>query len=168
MLLCPRRYCPRGVTELSPADLRAAGLEAVLLDLDNTLVPWKGTLLTNEVREWVRGLHEVGLKLYLVSNARMGPRLTTLSKELDVPFVRRAWKPRRKGFEYAMARLGVDPAHTAMVGDQMFTDVLGGNRLGLYTVMVPPIARREFLGTKVSRLFECVVLRWLKGRGHLA
>ena len=167
MLLCPRRYCPGGVTDLRAADLRAAGIEAVLLDLDNTLVAWQGMEVPDAVLAWLSELRAAGLKLYLVSNTRFGKRLRWLSGYLDLPYVRRAWKPRRRGFLAAIRELGVEPERTAMVGDQMLTDILGGNRLGLYTVMVPPMARREFLGTRVSRLFERAIMAWLRRKGAL-
>jgi uncharacterized protein len=166
-LLRPDRYCKSGVTEVSVEDLRRAGIEAVLLDLDNTLVAWQRSEIPDSVLDWLTQLRNAGIKLYLISNTRFGRRLMMLSERLGIPYVRRAWKPRRRGFMEAMERLGVDPEHTAMVGDQMFTDVLGGNRLGLYTVMVKPMARREFIGTKVSRLFERAALAWFTRRGEL-
>ncbi|HXG24870.1 MAG TPA: HAD hydrolase-like protein, partial [Chthonomonadales bacterium] len=77
------------------------------------------------------------------------------------------WKPRKRGFIEAMKELGVDSSKTAMIGDQMFTDVLGGNRAGVYTVLVRPIARREFIGTKVSRAVEKALLALFRRRGYL-
>ena len=167
MLLCPRRYCHTGVTEIRVEELKEAGVHAVLLDLDNTLVGWQRQDIPDAVREWLCALKAAGIKLCLVSNTRFGKRLRALSAELDIPYVRRAWKPRKKGFLDAMQELGTDPSNTMMIGDQMFTDVLGGNRLGLYTVMVKPMARREFLGTKVSRVAERVLLALFKKRGCL-
>lgn len=158
-LLCPHRYCASGVTEVSPEELRALGIRAVLLDLDNTLVGWQRHDVPESVLLWLQSLRDAGLQLYLVSNTRFGRRLKQLSERLDIPYVKRAWKPRRRGFRAALAAMNVTPEQTAMIGDQMFTDVLGGNRLGLYTVMVRPMARREFFGTKISRVFE----RWLLG-----
>lgn len=167
MLLCPDRYCEKGVTEIRPDELRRLGIEAVLLDLDNTLVGWQRHDVSDEVLEWLDTLRQSGMGLYLVSNTRFGRRLEALSRQLGIPFVRRAWKPRRRGFVAAMDALGVGPEKTAMVGDQMFTDVLGGNRLGLYTMMVRPMARREFIGTKISRAFERLLLRRFRAQGHI-
>jgi len=165
-MLCPHRFCG-GVTELTVTDLQAEGIDTVLLDLDNTLVPWQKRDMTNEVRHWLTDLKEAGMKLYLVSNTRHGSRIILLSEELGIPHVRQAWKPRKKGFLHAMKELGSEPSKTVIIGDQMFTDVLGGNRLGLYTVMVTPIARREFAGTKISRAAERVFLSWFRKKGRL-
>ncbi len=156
--LCPHRYCASGVTEIDAAELRSLGIEAVLLDLDNTLVGWQRHDIPAEVFAWIEALKAAGIRLCLVSNTRHGRRLVSLSQELGVPYVRRAWKPRRRGFLNALAELQAEPSKTAMVGDQMFTDVFGGNRMGLYTIMVRPMHRREFLGTKISRAAEWVLL----------
>jgi len=167
-LFCPRRYCPGGVTDIRIEELKEAGIDTVLLDLDNTLVAWQRHDVSEAVREWLGALKAAGMKLCLVSNTRFGKRLRALSAELDIPYVRRAWKPRKSGFVRAMQELGAEPSKTVMIGDQMFTDILGGNRAGLYTVMVKPLARREFLGTKISRLAEGALLAWFRRKGHLA
>jgi uncharacterized protein len=167
MVFCPRRYCAQGVTEILVHELRDQGIDTVLLDLDNTLVGWQKHDVPDEVRYWIGQLKEAGMKLCLVSNTRHGQRLIALSEELEIPYVRRAWKPRKKGFLTAMEDLGAEPSKTIMIGDQMFTDVFGGNRLGIYTIMVRPMARREFLGTKISRALEFVLLSWFRRRGHI-
>src|SRR5579872_4862385 len=165
-LLCPHRFC-HGVTEITVEDLEAEGIDTVLLDLDNTLVGWQRHDVSEAVRTWLDALKAAGMKLYLVSNTRFGKRIAALSQELGIPHVRQAWKPRKKGFLHAMKELGSEPEKTVVIGDQMFTDVLGGNRLGLYTVMVRPLAKREFVGTKISRAAERVFLMWFRRRGHL-
>jgi HAD superfamily phosphatase (TIGR01668 family) len=166
-VLCPGRYCHTGVTEITVEELKESGVEAVLLDLDNTLVGWQRSDISREVLEWLDQLKRAGFKLCLVSNTRFGRRLRALSERLEIPYVRRAWKPRKKGFLEAMQELGVEPSKTVMIGDQMFTDVLGGNRVGVFTYMVKPMAKREFLGTKISRVAESVLLIWFRRRGDL-
>lgn len=167
MALCPERYCPNGVTEIDARQLRAEGAQAVLLDLDNTLVGWHRRDVPAAVVEWIESLKAAGLKLCLVSNTRYGERLRTLASELEIPFVRRAWKPRRRGFREALAELGVAPEDAVMVGDQVFTDVWGGNRMGMRTILVRPMYRREFLGTKISRAVERVLLAYFRAAGRL-
>lgn len=167
MVFCPRRFLHKSVTEISVTELKEASIEAVLLDLDNTLVPWQSHDITEQVHGWLEELKAAGIKRCLVSNTRFGKRLVALSKAWDIPYVRRAWKPRKKGFEEAMQMLGADPTKTIMIGDQMFTDVWGGNRVGVYTVMVKPMAPKEFFGTKISRTLERVLLKWFRHRGHI-
>src|SRR5205807_4842551 len=92
LLFCPRRFCHSGVVEISVDELRSAGIDAVLLDLDNTLVKWQRHEVPDEVLEWLNSLRAAGMKLCLISNTRFGRRLKALSEELGIPFVRRAWK----------------------------------------------------------------------------
>ncbi|MGC8667587.1 MAG: YqeG family HAD IIIA-type phosphatase [Chthonomonadales bacterium] len=166
-LLCPGRYCSGGVTSIPPEELRKAGFRAVLLDVDNTLVGWQRTDIPHAVRKWIWDLKQQGLRICLVSNTRHPRRLEALAAELEVPFVRQALKPGRRGFLAALEQLGVAPSAAVMIGDQMFTDVLGGNRAGVATILVRPMHRREFVGTKVSRLAEGIVLAVLRRRGLL-
>src|SRR5437016_13076350 len=166
-VLCPRRFCHKGVTEIGVEELAAAGIDTVLLDLDNTLVGWQRRDVPADVLAWLEELRAAGMKLCLVSNTHFGRRLRALSEELGIPYVRRAWKPRKRGFLNAIKELGSEPSKTVMIGDQMFTDVLGGNRAGVYTIMVKPMARREFLGTKVSRVAEYFFLAWFRRRGDI-
>ena len=155
------------MTEVSAADLKAAGIEAVILDLDNTLVGWQRHDVPEAVLSWLRGLKDSGLKLCLLSNTRFGRRLKKLSEELDIPSVRQAMKPGKKGFRAAMALMGSEPSSTVMIGDQMFTDVWGANRSGIYSIMVQPMARREFFGTKISRMAERLLLAHFRRKGYI-
>lgn len=165
--LCPDRYCPLGVTEIDPGDLVRLGIRAVLLDVDNTLVGWQREDVPEAVVQWVASLKAAGLRLYLVSNTRFPRRLARLAARLDVRYVRKAAKPRRAGFLEALADLQVEPSEAVMVGDQILTDILGGNRVGMRTILVAPMAGREFVGTKLTRMAEAVVLVWLRRTGRL-
>jgi len=139
----------------------------LLLDLDNTIVPWRSYEIAPEVAEWIRKAC-LGMKVCIVSNTRSFKRLERLASELKVSYVRRGAKPRRVGFREALSLLGVESCKAAVIGDQVFTDILGGNRLGAYTILVRPIHRREFIGTRVSRLAERIVLSLLRRRGMIA
>ncbi len=167
LIFCPRRFCPLGVTDVSVDDLRESGIEAVILDLDNTLVGWQRHDVSADVMGWLAALKESGMKLCLLSNTRFGRRLKKLSEELEIPYVRQAMKPSKKGFHAALELMGADPSKTVMIGDQMFTDVWGANRSGIFSIMVPPMARREFFGTKISRMAERVLLSYFRRKGHL-
>lgn len=165
--LCPDRYCPLGVTEIEPSGLVGLGIRAVLLDVDNTLVGWQREDVPEGVLQWVAALKAAGLRLYLVSNTRFPRRLGRLAARLDVPYVRKAAKPRSAGFLEALSDLQVSPSEAVMVGDQILTDILGGNRVGMRTILVAPMARREFVGTKLTRMAEAAVLVWLRRTGRL-
>jgi HAD superfamily phosphatase (TIGR01668 family) len=165
-LLCPSIYA-ESVSHVDIADLKRRGIRALLLDLDNTLVRWKGWDIPPEVAAWVKEALAQGMKMCVVSNTRSPKRLRQLSETLGIAHVKRGAKPRRGGFREALRLLDAQPSETAVIGDQVFTDILGGNRLGAFTVLVRPMHGREFFGTKISRLFERVVLRLLDRRGML-
>jgi uncharacterized protein len=133
--------------------LCARGIRGVILDLDNTIVPWGARQAPPELLAWVTSARAHGLRLCIVSNNR-GPRVDHLAGALGLPAVTSALKPRRAALRRALAVMGTLPARTALVGDQVFTDILGGNRLGLYTILVRPQSRREFFLTRVVRLLE--------------
>jgi HAD superfamily phosphatase (TIGR01668 family) len=156
------RWCPdevvSSVTDIDPANLVGQGIQAVLLDLDNTLVSWQRMDVPNAVRQWVEAMKRAGLRLCIVSNTRRRRRLEALSKELDIAYVPRAFKPRRYGLRQALDQLRASPEEAVMIGDQIFTDVWGGNRMGMRTILVLPMARREFIGTRATRLLERILL----------
>jgi HAD superfamily phosphatase (TIGR01668 family) len=159
-LLTPRRIV-RHVGDVTPDSLRAAGVRAVVTDLDNTLVPWHGEDVAAEVAAWLDALRDADMRVCIASNTRNLRRLERLAKHMDILHVPgNAAKPGRKGIRKALSLLGSEPAETAMVGDQLFTDIVAGNRLGLYTVLVNPLTKHEFIGTKlISRTAERLVLR---------
>lgn len=159
--------CVDSVSVVDVKELQRLGIRAVLIDLDNTLVPWKGIVLSPEVKDWVKDVRAKGLKLGIVSNTQNMKRLHSIASELDIPYVRRGLKPRRVGFRTALELLGEDASHAAVLGDQIFTDVWGGNRLGAFTILVSPLHPREFFGTKISRFFEHMILNGLRARGML-
>jgi HAD superfamily phosphatase (TIGR01668 family) len=157
---CPR-YTASSVCEITPELLTRLGIRAVILDLDNTLVPWHGEALDEAVESWVRQLREAGFRLCIASNTHRPGRLRRLAERLQVLHATRVAKPRRGGFERAMAAMEARPEETAVIGDQLFTDIWGGNRCRLLTVLVNPLTPKEFIGTRlVSRSLE----RWLLAR----
>lgn len=150
-----------GVTSIDLEALRDRGVELLLIDLDNTLLGWKGSEMSEQVTHWMATVHALGFSVCLVSNAAEA-RLRVQAQRLNVDYVPVARKPSRRGLRKAMRRFGRGPAQTAMIGDQIFADVLAGNRLGLYTILVVPIDLREQWWMKLVRRLERWVLARLK------
>lgn len=148
---------------ISLDELWQRGLRALIVDLDNTITEWNLARLRPEVRRWFADARERGFKVCLVSN-NSETRVNSFASALDIPWISNAGKPRRRAFRQAMAKMGVGRRQTAVVGDQVFTDVLGGNRLGLYTILVVPMTDKEFIGTRLARRLERWVLRRLQIR----
>ena len=142
--------------------LERAGVRALLLDLDNTLLAWNHLVISDEVVDWVKEVLARGFSICLVSNAPQ-LRLEVQSVMLGVPCVPLAMKPRRRALRRAMAMLGVRSHESCMIGDQVFTDVLAGNRLGMLTVLVVPLHLKEQWWMHWVRKLE----RWLVARLQL-
>lgn len=136
------------------------GIKGLIIDLDNTVTQWGRASLDTRVQDWFKNLRAYGLGACLLSNNRQ-KRVQVIAQDLGIPAIFRAGKPRARAFRQAMDLLGTSPAETAVIGDQIFTDVLGGNLLDLYTILVVPLDKREFIGTRVIRLVERLVLKWL-------
>ena len=134
---------PRGVypsiTAIPPAALRERGIRLVLADLDNTLVPYRELEPPAKLIAWKEELETVGIALFLLSNSRKPDRPRLFAQKLGIPFLGRAGKPRRAGYFQAMERMGAGPEQTVMVGDQIFTDILGASRAGVGPLLVEPI-----------------------------
>jgi hypothetical protein len=130
------------------------GIKGVILDLDNTLVDWNESWLRPQVLQWIAAAKERGIRLCLVSNALRGERVKQVAGNLGIGAVLRAGKPLPGAFRKGMEALGTDPRSTCVIGDQVFTDIVGANRLGLVTVLVPPLSPREASHTRLIRLIE--------------
>jgi len=164
-LLTPTQVV-KSINDIRPEDLKAQGITAIITDLDNTLVPWRRYDITEAVVKWLEELEVAGIKICIASNTMHTSRLQKLSDQLRIPFVDRVRKPYVGGFVRAMQLMKSDLPQTAVVGDQIFTDVLCGNKLGLCTILLrPPLAKEEFLSTMILRHIERVIITFLQRRG---
>jgi HAD superfamily phosphatase (TIGR01668 family) len=161
--LRPNQYLA-SVLELGPARLRSLRLEGLLLDLDGTLKNHDATEIDPPVARWVRTLRDAGIGLCLLSNGR-AKRVGRLAQGLAIPFIAGAFKPLPGGCLAGVAKLGLPPGRCAVVGDQLFADVLAGRLAGLYTFLVRPTSPVEPWFTRVKRPFERQALRWMKVPG---
>lgn len=144
----------KAVWEVDLEELAARGVRGVILDLDNTIAYWNDREVLPRAREWIARAKESGLGVCLVSNAFRGSRVKAVAEELGIAYVRRAGKPFGAGYRRAMKEMNTSPAETCIIGDQVFTDILGGNRLGVTTILVEPLAPRESPHTRLIRLIE--------------
>lgn len=164
-LLSPARRL-RKPEDISAAFLQTHGIKGVLLDIDNTLLAWSERTLSEETRRWALALLDSGIAIVLISNNR--PRkVAHVAGQLGVPWVADARKPFPVGIRKGMRLLGLPAEETALIGDQLFTDVLGGNRLGLLTIWVKARSRREFLATQIVRQVERIVVRRLEKKKRM-
>lgn len=146
------------VYDLDTGILKAHGIRAIIVDIDNTLVSWDTKEPDDKVNELVCKLTEEGFKICILSN-NTRKRVDEFNRCLKLPAIHKAIKPSKAAFRRAMKLMGSEAVNTAVIGDQLFTDVLGGNRLGLFTVLVSPISDKEFVWTRLVRMLERFVLR---------
>ncbi|MCM2999754.1 YqeG family HAD IIIA-type phosphatase [Paenibacillus favisporus] len=153
------------VFDLDLERLYSQGFRGIITDLDNTLVGAKAPLATPELIAWFEKVKKAGFQLVIVSNNQMA-RVSTFATPLDIRFVHEARKPSNAPFRKAMQMMGLKSEETIVVGDQMLTDVYGGNRLGLFTVLVLPISiQDEGWGTRMNRRLEKIALARLRKKG---
>jgi HAD superfamily phosphatase (TIGR01668 family) len=162
-VLCPDQMAA-SVLDINLGHLRAKGIRGLIVDLDNTLLGWDAVDIAPQTREWVMRTRRDGFRLCIASNG-LNARVRTIANDLGVLAIAKASKPRKRPFRRALQLLGVTAAQAAVVGDQLFTDVLGGNRLGLYTILITPISRKELHTTRLVRCVERRVLCRLQRRG---
>ena len=162
-LLCPK-IIVKTLYDIEMNELQHQGIRGIIFDLDNTIIPWDSPTMSPEIIQWLNALLTQGFKICLVSN-NMGKRVERIAEIFGIPFVSRAYKPAKSGFRQAMAQMELTKQQVAVVGDQLFTDILGGNRLGLYTIWVTPLSATEFVGTKITRQLEKLAVRILRAKG---
>lgn len=151
-LLAPKIWVS-SVADITPDYLRAHGIRGLILDLDETLVTAISHTAADRVKEWIRAMR-ADFQLYIVSNNTSGERVNRVAEDLELPCLHQAFKPRRRGFRRALAEMQLAPAEVAIVGDQLFTDVLGGNRLGAHPILVTPISPETKPWRRAMRLIE--------------
>lgn len=150
------------VYEIPLAELWENGVRGIITDLDNTLVGAKEPLATPELIVWLELVKQMGFKVVIVSN-NGELRVRNFAEPLQIPFIHRAKKPSNTAFQKALKWMELSAEQTVVVGDQMLTDVLGGNRMGLHTILVLPIALLdEGFFTKVNRRIEKVLLAMMQ------
>jgi len=147
----------KDIFEIEVDQLEKLGIKGIITDMDNTLVPWSDRTVYPRLAQWFSDLKRRGFKLIIVSN-NSKDRGGQLARELNIPAIWYAVKPRRRAFLKALDLMKLVPGEVAVVGDQILTDVLGGNRIGLYTIHVQPISEKEFIWTKLTRQLEKMLI----------
>ena len=151
------------VLDLGVERLQEMGLDALLLDVDCTLKSYRTESPSAEVKAWLNELRCAEIGVCLVSNG-LGRRVGRLAEEIEVPFVAKAAKPFPFGIRVALRKTGFDRGRTAMVGDQLFADVIAGRLAGLTSILVRPIRpEEEPWFTRMKRPVERFLLRRMDG-----
>ena len=137
-LLRPDWLLDRTLAELPLQDLLDQGIRGLVLDVDRTLLPRRQADLPESARRWLDVARQQ-LPIHLLSNNPSRQRIGRVAAALDLPFTTSAGKPRRAALRRVLTQLALPHRQVALIGDRLFTDVIAGNRLGLFTVLVKPI-----------------------------
>ena len=148
-LLQPNFVLGGTVTKLTPEILSTNNIKGMILDVDETLVPFKNAIIPDEVTSWADQMRQV-VDIWLVSNNLSESRIGNIAQGLDFPYFAWAKKPSRRKLRQAAQEMNLPENKIAMVGDRIFTDVVGGNRLGMFTILVEPMAENLVVKRKFS------------------
>lgn len=155
-VLHPNGFADR-LADVSLDDLAASGIRGIIVDLDNTLIGYGLEEVADHDTAWIEEARKRGFALALVSN-NFTDRVRRASEKLGVPAVPNALKPLPRGFSTALRIIGTPKDATIVIGDQLFTDVLGAKLVGLRVILTRPIVAHDWYGTRVLRFFERLVL----------
>ena len=141
MILYPKYYCKK-VTDIDINFLKENNIKGLILDVDNTLIDFDLNIIQG-AKEWCESVERV-------------------ANLLEIDYVFKAWKPLKKGLIMGKEKLNLDNENIATVGDQIFTDVIGGNRLKMFSILVEPIAKKDIWITRLKRPIENLVINCYK------
>ncbi|APH04305.1 YqeG family HAD IIIA-type phosphatase [Bacillus weihaiensis] len=165
-----RQFLPgeyvKSIYHISPKQLKESGVKGIITDLDNTLVEWDRPNATPELLEWFKELKDYGMQVTIVSNNNES-RVKAFSEPLNIPFIYKARKPMGKAFLKAVKDMKLKKEDVVVIGDQLLTDVLGGNRNGFKTILVVPVASTDGFYTRINRMIERRILDSLKRKGMI-
>ncbi|MBO5211073.1 MAG: YqeG family HAD IIIA-type phosphatase [Clostridia bacterium] len=148
------------VTDITIDILNKYGIKALILDVDNTLSTHHGQVLTDGLPEWLDLMRQNGIKMTVLSNSN-SKRLTPFAQKIGLDFISLGLKPLPFGYIRALKRLGTSKEETAIVGDQLFTDTMGGNFVGVKTILLTPIKPETSLRFRSKRRVERFVMKKL-------
>lgn len=160
MLLYPNFYC-NNAKEIEIELLKKNNIKGILLDVDNTLIDYKHNMLKG-IDKWCEDLKKQGIKFCILSNSNNKEKIEKIAKILDIPYVSFGTKPLKRGFKKSKDILNLDYKNMAIIGDQIFTDIIGGNRCNMYTILVEPIESKEMFITAAKRGIENQIIKRYK------
>lgn len=165
-----RKFLPnqhvKDIFHITPESLKEKGIKGIITDLDNTLVEWDRPNATPKLIKWFEEMKNANIQITIVSNNNKS-RVAAFSEPLNIPFIFQARKPLRKAFMKALNDMGLKKEETVVIGDQLLTDVLGGNLVGLHTILVVPVASTDGFWTRFNRKIERIILNRFQKKGML-
>lgn len=151
-------YIVDSVTDIDPNFLLEKGIKGIILDVDNTLTKCHSQDISKEISDWIFCVKSMSIKVMILSNNTY-ERISPLAKNLDIEFFAMGWKPMGRGFLNIKSQFCLKSSEIAVIGDQIYTDILGGNLKKMYTILVSPILRENGVFSKIKRKFEKIHIK---------
>jgi len=166
-ILKPKRFVD-SIFDINFEDLYKRGYRGIIFDLDNTIVPSDGNELDPKTKDLIDHIKNIGFKVVILSNNWSHRRVKYFSKIMKLPALGSAFKPRVRSFKKAMKLMDTEPETTLVIGDRILTDIFGGNKIGMYTILVAPINKNEMWIKKwtVRKLENWLLDLWIR-RGEI-
>lgn len=149
------------ITDISVELLNKYNINALILDVDNTLSTHHGQVLTNGLEDWLKMMRKNNVKLTILSNSK-SKRVEPFAKRISLDYISLGLKPLPFGYLRAVRALACKRKNTAIVGDQIFTDIIGGNVVGVKTIWLTPIEPEPMLSFRIRRKLEAYLTKLLK------
>lgn len=159
----PKEYLD-SIYQIDFGALRKKGIKGIILDLDETLLPREMLDISPVLFAFIEGVKDKGLSIFLMSNSTRAARVEHVGKTFNIPFMTQALKPLPFAYEKVMKKLNLLPHEIAVIGDQLFMDILGGNLAKMYTILVKPMNPEKMWIRQLMRDAEKWVLDRLEAR----
>lgn len=152
MIFYPKGYFNK-VSEISLEYLKENNIKGLILDVDNTLIDYYKNI-SQETINWTNNLKQSGIKMCILSNSNKKEKVKEVAGKLELEYSYFGMKPLKRGFKKAKKMLGLENNEIAAIGDQIFTDVIGSNRMKMFSILVEPIEEKDIFVTLIKRPIE--------------
>lgn len=159
----PKMY-KKNIFDVNYEKLKKNGIKCILFDLDNTLLTVNSNKIDKKIGNFINKLKK-DFSIYVISNNSNKKRLEIVTNTLDIPYIYFALKPLSFGFKKIIKKYGYKPNEMCIIGDQIVTDVLGGNRIGIFTILIEPLESKELKITSINRFLERKIIQKMENLG---
>lgn len=146
------------VKNINPMLLKKNNIKGLILDVDNTLIDYYRNLVDG-AEKWCEELKNEGIKCIILSNSNKKRKVEEVAEKLNIEYIMFAKKPLKSGFKRALSKLELKPEEVAVVGDQLFTDVIGAKRMNMFSILVKQVGEKDIFITKLKRPIENAIIK---------
>ena len=156
-MLFPDR-CFSSVASIPIEEFKKNNIKGIAIDVDNTLIDYQRHM-SDSSKKWVEEVKQAGYQICILSNSNKVDKIEKVAETLKIEYIMSARKPLKRGFKQVARRMQLPYENIAVIGDQVFTDVLGANRMNMFSIYVEPISKKEYWYTKWKRPIEAFILK---------